>query len=213
MKNQKQDFVDSTYFSDSGINTIFIQKTYGKLILTVGFMIVCALQFDIVAGNFYGQAACLVLGMVFIKLAHLATQAGIGKAAQIEYAIKQKNRVRDAHQQNIVRILRRAAIAQVVVQSSAFWSTIKAIVATELQVRSIIKSVLCTVTDTLTPKLFLVPANRLRVSAGGSSIPTVGCVGAQNLHSISLGSTFKVDQNAKFGTLGCCGCCGNTQDQ
>ena len=157
MKNQKQDFVDSTYFSDSGINTIFIQKTYGKLILTVGFMIVCALQFDIVAGNFYGQAACLVLGMVFIKLAHLATQAGIGKAAQIEYAIKQKSRVRDAHKQNIVRILRRAAIAQVVVQSSVFWSAIKAIVATELQVRSIVKSVLCTVTDTLTPKFISCP--------------------------------------------------------
>ena len=205
--------MDFNYFFDDNINTIFIQKTYGKLMLTVGFMIVCALQLDIVVGNFYGQTACLVVGMVFIKLAHLATHAGIGEAAQIEYAIKQKNRVRDAHKQNIVRILRRAAIAQVVVQSSAFWSALKAIVATELQVRSIIKSVLCTVTDTLTPKLFLVPANRLRVSAGGSSIPTVGCVGAQNLHSISLGSTFKVDQNANFGTLGCCGCCGNTQDQ
>lgn len=149
--------MDVNYFSDDSINTIFIEKTYGKLMLTVGFMIVCALQLDIVVGNFYGQTACLVVGMVFIKLAHLATQAGIGKAAQIEYAIKQKNRIRDAHKQNIVRILRRAAIAQVVLQSSAFWSAIKAIVATELQVRSIVKSVLCTVTDTLTPKLFPCP--------------------------------------------------------
>ena len=149
--------MDFNYFFDDNINTIFIQKTYGKLMLTVGFMIVCALQLDIVVGNFYGQTACLVVGMVFIKLAHLATQAGIGKAAQIEYAIKQKNRIRDAHKQNIVRILRRGAIAQVVLQSSAFWSAIKAIVATELQVRSIVKSVLCTVTDTLTPKLFPCP--------------------------------------------------------
>ena len=149
--------MDFNYFFDDSINTIFIEKTYGKLMLTVGFMIVCALQLDIVVGNFYGQTACLVVGMVFIKLAHLATQAGIGKAAQIEYAIKQKNRIRDAHKQNIVRILRRAAIAQVVLQSSAFWSAIKAIVATELQVRSIVKSVLCTVTDTLTPKLFPCP--------------------------------------------------------
>ena len=149
--------MDFNYLFDDSINTIFIQKTYGKLMLTVGFMIVCALQLDIVAGNFYGQTACLVVGMVFIKFAHLATQAGIGKAAQIEYAIKQKNRIRDAHKQNIVRILRRAAIAQVVLQSSAFWSAIKAIVATELQVRSIVKSVLCTVTDTLTPKLFPCP--------------------------------------------------------
>ena len=149
--------MDVNYFSDDSINTIFIEQTYGKLMLTVGLMVVCALQLDIVVGNFYGQTACLVVGMVFIKLAHLATQAGIGKAAQIEYAIKQKNRIRDAHKQNIVRILRRAAIAQVVLQSSAFWSAIKAIVATELQVRSIVKSVLCTVTDTLTPKLFPCP--------------------------------------------------------
>jgi len=77
-------------FPDNSANTIFIQKTYGKLLLTFEFMMVSALQLDIVAGNFYGQAACLVVGMVFIKLAHLATQSGIGKAAQIEYAIKQK---------------------------------------------------------------------------------------------------------------------------
>jgi hypothetical protein len=138
---------------DKLINTIFIQKTYGKLMLALELLLVCAMQFEIVSGNFYGQAACLVLGMIFVKLAHLATQSGNGKAAQIEYVIKQKNRVRDEHQQNIVRILRRAAIARVVAQSSVFWSAIKAIVAAELHVRSIVKSVLCTVTDTLTPKL------------------------------------------------------------
>ncbi|MDO9143206.1 MAG: hypothetical protein Q8M05_17905 [Rhodoferax sp.] len=138
---------------DKLINTIFIQKTYGKLMLALELLLVCAMQFEIVSGNFYGQAACLVLGMIFVKLAHLATQSGNGKAAQIEYVIKQKNRVRDEHQQNIVRILRRAAIARVVAQSSVLWSAIKAIVAAELHVRSIVKSVLCTVTDTLTPKL------------------------------------------------------------
>ncbi|MBK7656767.1 MAG: hypothetical protein IPJ18_18800 [Betaproteobacteria bacterium] len=115
------------------------------------------MQLDMVAGNLYGQTACLVGGIVFVKLAHLATQSGIGKAAQIEYAFKQKNRVRDAHQQHIVRILRRAATARVVAQSSGFRSAIKAIVAVELQVRSIVKSVLSTVTDTLTPKLFPCP--------------------------------------------------------
>lgn len=152
-----RDLAIFNYRHDSLINTIFIQKTYGKLMLTLEFLLVCAMQFDIVAGNVYGQAACLVGGMVFIKLAHLATQSGNGKATQIEYAIKQKNRVRDAHQQHIVRILRRAAIEQVVAQSSIFWSAIKAIVAAELRVRSIVKSVLCTVTDTLTPKLFPCP--------------------------------------------------------
>ena len=145
------------YFLDTHIFNIFVQKSYGKAMLACEFLIVGILQFDVVAGNFYGQAACLVIGMVFVKLAHLATQAGIGKAAQIEYAIKQKSRVRDEHQQNIVRILRRAAIARVVAQSSVLWSAIKAIVAAELRVRSIVKSVLCTVTDTLTPKLFPCP--------------------------------------------------------
>ena len=144
-------------FSDNSANTIFIQKTYGKLLLTFEFMMVSALQLDIVAGNFFGQAACLVVGMVFIKLAHLATQSGIGKASQIEYTIKQKNRIRDDHQANIARILRRAATARVVAQTSIFWSALKAIIAADLQVRSIVKSVLCTVTDTLTPKLFPCP--------------------------------------------------------
>ena len=78
---------------DKLINTIFIQKTYGKLMLALELLLVCAMQFEIVSGNFYGQAACLVLGMIFVKLAHLATQSGNGKAAQIEYVIKQKNRV------------------------------------------------------------------------------------------------------------------------
>jgi hypothetical protein len=152
-----RDLAIFNYRHDKLINTIFILKTYGKLMLTLELLLVCAIQFDIVAGNFYGQAACLVLGMVFVKLAHVATQSGIGKAAQIELAIKQKNRVRDAHQKNINRILRRAAIARLVAQSSVLWSAIKAIVAAELHVRSIVKSVLCTVTDTLTPKLFPCP--------------------------------------------------------
>ncbi|WPC67526.1 hypothetical protein SBP18_03200 [Rhodoferax ferrireducens] len=152
-------------FSDNSANTIFIQKTYGKLLLTFEFMMVRALQLDMLAGNFYGQVVCLVVGMVFIKLAHLATQSGIGKAAQIEYAIKQKNRIRDDHQAKIARILRRAATARVVAQTSIFWSALKAIIAADLQVRSIVKSVLCTVTDTLTPKLFrarLPPARERR---------------------------------------------------
>ena len=136
---------------------IFVQKSYGKAMLACEFLIVGILQFDLVAGNFYGQAACLVIGMVFVKLAHFATQAGVGKAARIELAIKQKYRAEDAHRQKIARVLRRATIAQVVAQSSVFWSAIKAIVAAELHVRSIVKSVLCTVTDTLTPKLFPCP--------------------------------------------------------
>lgn len=144
-------------FPDNQIVNIFAQRFYGRLMLAFEFMVVCDLQFNAVAGNFYGQAACLVIGMVFVKLAHFATQSGIGKAAQIEFAIKQKNRIRDAHQQKIAAILRRAAIALVVAQSSAFWSAIKAIVAAELHVRSIVKSVLCTVTETLTPKLFPCP--------------------------------------------------------
>ena len=151
---------DLTIFNhrhDKLINTIFIQKTYGKLMLALELLLVCAIQFEIVSDHFYGHAACLVLGMVFVKLAHLATQSGIGKAAQIEFAIKQENRARDAHQQNIVRLLRRAALARAVAQSSVLWSAIKAIVAAELRVRSIVKSVLCTVTDTLTPKLFPCP--------------------------------------------------------
>ena len=152
-----RDLAIFNHHRDKLINTIFIQKTYGKLMLALELLLVSAMQFEFVAGNFYGQAAYLVLGMLFVKLAHLATQSGIGKAAQIEFAIKQKNRARDAHQKNITRILRRAAIARVMAQSSALWSAIKAIVAAELHVRSIVKSVLCTVTDTLTPKLFPCP--------------------------------------------------------
>lgn len=142
---------------DARILNIFIQRTYGKLMLAGEFLIVVFLQFETIADSFYGQAACLVLGMVFIKLAHLSTQSGISKAAQIEYDIKQHNRIRDAHRQKIARILRRAAIARVVAQSAAYCSAIKTIVAAELHVRSIVKSVLCTVTDTLTPKLFPCP--------------------------------------------------------
>ena len=94
-----RDLAPFNHLHDKLINTIFIQRTYGKLMLALELLLVCAMQLDMVAGNLYGQTACLVGGMVFVKLAHLATQSGIGKAAQIEYAIKQKNRVRDAHQQ------------------------------------------------------------------------------------------------------------------
>ena len=139
------------YFPDSCLNTIFIQKTYGKLMLVLEFMVLFSLQTNMAAIHFYGQAACLVIGLIFIKVTHLATQSGIGKATQIEFAIKQRNRIRDDHQAKIARILRRAATARVVVQTAVFWSALKAIIAAELQVRSIVKSVLCTVTDTLTP--------------------------------------------------------------
>ncbi len=145
------------YFPDSCLNTIFIQRTYGKLMLVLEFMVVFSVQTNMVAIHFYGQAACLVIGLIFIKVTHLATQSGIGKATQIEFAIKQRNRIRDDHQAKIARILRRAATARVVVQTSVFWSSLKAIIAAELQVRSIVKSVLCTVTDTLTPRLSTYP--------------------------------------------------------
>ena len=145
------------YFPDSCLNTIFIQRTYGKLMLVLEFMVVFSVQTNMVAIHFYGQAACLVIGLILIKVAHLANQSGIGKATQIEFAIKQRNRIRDDHQAKIARILHRAATAQVVVQTSVFWSALKAIIAAELQVRSIVKSVLCTVTDTLTPRLSTYP--------------------------------------------------------
>lgn len=152
-----QYFVEFNDPSDVRRFNILFQRTYGKLMLIGEFLVVGVLQLETIAGNFYGQTACLVIGMVFVKLAHLATRSGISKAAEIEYAIKQKNRTRDAHQRKIATILRRAAIAQVVAQSSVFCSAIKAIVAAELHVRSIVKSVLCAVTDTLTPKLFPCP--------------------------------------------------------
>lgn len=142
---------------DNSATTMFIQKTYGKLLLTLELLLVSTLQLDIVAGDLYGQVACLVGGMVFVKLAHLGTQAGVGKAAQIEFVMKQKIRAQDAHRQKFSRVLRRATIAQVVAQSSLYWFALKTIAAAELRVRSIVKSVLCTVTDTLTPKLFPYP--------------------------------------------------------
>lgn len=143
--------------SDDSSNAIFIQRTYGKLLLAVELLMVSALQFGVVADHFYAQAACLVVGMVFVKLAHLATQAGISKAARIEHAIKQKNRAEDGHQQKIASVLRRAAVARIVAQSSIFGSTLKAIAAAELHVRSLVKSVLCAVTETITPRLFPCP--------------------------------------------------------
>ena len=139
------------------LTSIFVLRTYGKLLLVVVLMLVTALQLDSSAHHFYGQAVCLVIGMVLVKLAHLAHQSGIGKAAQIESAIQQKNRVRDDHHAKIAKVLRRAAIARAVAQSSVFWSAIKANVAAELRVRSIVKSVLCAVTETLTPRLFQCP--------------------------------------------------------
>lgn len=145
------------HLQDNSITTMFIQKTYGKLLLTIEILFVSALQFDIVAGDLMGQVACLVIGMVFIKLAHLCTQAGVGKAAQIEYVMKQKIRAEDAHRHKFYRVLQRAAIAKLAAQLSLYWFALKTIAAAELRVRSIVKSVLCTVTDTLTPKLFPCP--------------------------------------------------------
>lgn len=142
---------------DTDFTEIFMQKTYGKLLLACELLVVSALQFGIVIGHIYGHVACLVGGMVLVKLAHIATQAGISKAARIETAIKQKNRAEDAHKQKISRVLRRAETARVQAQTSIFRLVIKAIVAAELRVRSMVKSVLCAVTDTLTPKLFPCP--------------------------------------------------------
>jgi len=139
------------------LTSIFILRSYGKLLLVGVLLLATALQFDSGVHHFYGQAVCLVVGTVLVKLAHLAHQSGIGKAAQIESAILQKNKVRDDHQEKVARVLRRAAIARAVAQSSVFWAVIKANLAAELRVRSIVKSVLCAVTETLTPRLFPCP--------------------------------------------------------
>lgn len=120
-------------------------------------LLITALQLDSSVQHFYGQAVCMAVGVLLVKLAHLAHQSGIGKAAQIEWEFKQKNRARDVYQEKNIKVLRRAAIARLVAQSSVYWSAIKAIVAAELRVRSIVKSVLCTVTETLTPRLFPCP--------------------------------------------------------
>lgn len=149
--------VGTLCFGNERTNAIFIQRTYGKLLLLVELLMVSALQFSHTAGDFYGQAAYLVVGMVFVKLAHLATQAGISKAARIEHAVQQKNRAENGYLQKFACVLRRAAAARVVAQSSIVWSSIKAIAAAELRVRSLVKSVLCAVTETLTPKLFPCP--------------------------------------------------------
>ena len=145
--------MNAPYCCDSSFTTIFIQKTYGKLLAVLELMLIAALQFDPNTNNGYGQAVCLVVGMVFIKLAHFATQIGIDRAKLLENAIRQKNRVEDAHQQKLFRVLRRAAVARVLAQVSEFWSALKANIAAHLQVRSVIKSVLSVVTDTLTPRL------------------------------------------------------------
>jgi hypothetical protein len=143
--------------SDIHFVTVFFLKTYGKAMLVCEFVIVGLLQFDVLIGHAYGQAACLVVGMVLVKLAHLATFKGIGRAAQMEKASQQKYRAEDAHRQKIIGVLLRAAAALVWAQTSGVWSAIKAILAAELQVRSIVKSVLCAVTETLTPRLFPCP--------------------------------------------------------
>lgn len=143
--------------SDIHILTVFFHKTYGRAMLACEFVIVSLLQFEVLVGHAYGQSACLVVGMVLVKLAHLATLKGIGRAAQMEKASQQKYRAEDAHRQKINGVLRRAAAAQVWAQTSGVWSAIKAILAADLQVRSIVKSVLCAVTETLTPRLFPCP--------------------------------------------------------
>jgi len=142
---------------DHRANAVFMYRTYGKLILVVELLIVSALQFGHAANNFYSQAAYLVVGMVFVKLAHLASQAGNSKAAHIERAIQHKNRAEDWYQQKYACVLRRAAAASLFAQSTTFRSSIRAIAAAELRVRSLVKSVLCAVTETITPKLFPCP--------------------------------------------------------
>lgn len=142
---------------DHRANAIFIYRTYGKLILAAELLIVSALQFDHAASHFYGQAAYLVVGMVLVKLAHLASQAGNSKAAHIERAIQHKNRAEDWYLQKYACVLRRATAASIIAQSSIFRSSIRAFAAAELRVRSLVKSVLCTVTETLTPRLFPCP--------------------------------------------------------
>jgi predicted transcriptional regulator len=142
---------------DEYFNVIFIYRTYGKLILAAELLIVSALQFEHAASDFYSQAAYLVVGMVLVKLAHLASQAGNSKAAHIDRAIQHKNRAEDWYQQKYACVLRRAAAASLFAQSTIFRSSIRAIAAAELRVRSLVKSVLCAVTETLTPKLFPCP--------------------------------------------------------
>ena len=139
------------------LTSIFVLRTYGKLLLVGVLLVVTALQLDSSAHHFYGQVVCLVLGMVFIKLAHLITKSGIRRARQMEGAIQKIGRSENAHQQNILKLLRRAAVARLVAQTCGFWCALKANIAADLQVRSIVKSVLCAVTETLTPRLFPCP--------------------------------------------------------
>jgi hypothetical protein len=137
--------------------SIFMLQTHGKLMLVVVLALATVLQFDSGVNHGYGQAVCMVVGMVFIKWAHLVTKNGIRRASQIENAIQNKCGAEDAHQQNTQNLLRRAANARLLAQSCGFWCALKANRAADLQVRSIVKSVLCTVTETLTPRLFPCP--------------------------------------------------------
>jgi len=121
--------MNTHYSCDSSFTIIFIQKTYGKLLVVLELMLISALQFAPAVNHFCGQAVCLVVGMVFIKLAHWATQIGIGRAEKIENTIRQKCRAENAHQHKIFRVLRRAAVARVVAQASGFWSALKANIA------------------------------------------------------------------------------------
>lgn len=149
------------------MSPIFIQKTNGQWLLAFIQLRVIALQFDTVAGHFNGQAACLLGGMVFVKMAHIATQAGNNNAARIEAAVKQKNRAEDVYKEKKACFLRRASSTRVKAPSSIFWSNTTAIVATELRLRSMVKSVLCAVTDTLTPKLFPCPPSACALASAG----------------------------------------------
>ena len=66
------------YFSDSNQNTIFIQKTYGKLLLILEFMVVFSLQMNMVDTHFYGQSACLVMALCRLVW-KLTSQATVDK--------------------------------------------------------------------------------------------------------------------------------------
>jgi hypothetical protein len=138
------------------ISDSYFENHMGERCWLASFVIVSLLQFEVLVGHAYGQSACLVVGMVLVKLAHVATLKGIGRAAQMENASNKNTGPKMLINKNYQRSAAsrsRPGLAQ----SSGFWSAIKAILAAELQVRSIVKSVLCAVTETLTPRLFPCP--------------------------------------------------------
>jgi hypothetical protein len=64
--------MECNYFSDSNQNTIFIQKTYGKLLLILEFMVVFSLQIEYWTPFLWSiSMPCDWHGIV--KVAHLAT--------------------------------------------------------------------------------------------------------------------------------------------